>query len=83
MTVPDNPTVIEGALKPLHDVLSADGYDLEWSLADDSRIVVRVVAGADACAECLVPVQVMEAIMSDALAATPYTLDHVELPAKS
>jgi hypothetical protein len=80
VTFPDTAT-IDGALSTLRDVLTADGYDLEWSLADDNRIVVRVVAGEQACAECLVPVQVMEAIMSDALSDTPYTLDHVELPA--
>jgi hypothetical protein len=80
MTVPENPA-IDGALKSLRDVLTADGYDLEWSLAEDNRIVIRVVPGAEACAECLVPVQVMEAIMGDALRGTPYTLDHVELPA--
>jgi hypothetical protein len=72
---------IDGALQSLRDVLTADGYDLEWSLTDANRIVIRVVAGAEACAECLVPVQVMEAIMSDALSTTPYSLDHVELPA--
>jgi hypothetical protein len=72
---------IDGALRSLRDVLTADGYDLEWSLADGDRIVIRVVAGAEACAECLVPVRVMEAIMADALRETPYTLDHVELPA--
>lgn len=72
---------VDGALKSLRDLLTADGYDLEWSLVDGDRIVVRVVAGDEACAECLVPVQVMEAIMADALGGTPYTLDHVELPA--
>lgn len=80
MTAPDN-AAIDNALQSLRDVLSADSYDLEWSLAAENRIVVRVVAGADACADCLVPVQVMEAIMSDALAPTRYTLDRVELPA--
>lgn len=75
----DDPT-IDGALRPLRDMLTADGYDLRWSVTGD-RVVIRVVAGADACADCLVPVQVMEAIMTDALDGTAYTLDHVELPA--
>ncbi len=80
MTASENPA-IDGALEPLRGVLTADGYGLEWSLTEANRIVIRVVAGADACADCLVPVQVMEAIMTDALDGTPYALDHVELPA--
>jgi hypothetical protein len=73
--------VIQDALRELRDTLTADGYDLEWAVEPENRLVVRVVAGADACAECLVPRQVMEAIMSDALSSTPYELDRLELPA--
>jgi hypothetical protein len=74
---------IDSALRKFRDVLSADGYGLDWSLGERNGIVIRIVAGADACADCLVPLPVMEAIMSDALSETPYTLDRIELPATS
>ena len=41
---------------------------------------MKIEAGPDACADCLVPLPVMQAILSDALAPTPYTLDHIVLP---
>lgn len=68
------------ALQKFQDVLSADGYTLSWSLTDAGGVVIRIGAGPDACADCLVPLPVMEAIMTDALGPTPYTLDRIELP---
>jgi hypothetical protein len=76
-------TEIDSVLQKFRDVLSADGYGLDWSMGERNGIVIRIVAGADACADCLVPLPVMEAIMSDALSQTPYTLDRIELPAAS
>jgi hypothetical protein len=73
--------VVGTALQKFRDVLAADGYELDWSLGDANRVTIRIVAGPDACADCLVPLPVMEAIMSDALGPTPYALDHIELPA--
>jgi hypothetical protein len=75
------PAALASALQGFRDVLAADGYTLDWSVGKDDRVVVRIQAGKDACADCLVPLPVMEAIMSDALSATPYTLDHIVLPA--
>ena len=72
---------LDGALQKFRDVLAADGYTLDWSVSGGDRVTVRIVAGEDACADCLVPLPVMEAIMSDALSATAYTLDHIVLPA--
>jgi len=80
-TAPDAAPDLDGALKEFRDVLAADGYDLIWSLAGPGRVVIEIVAGPDACADCLVPLPVMEAIMSDALGPTRYALDHIVLPA--
>jgi hypothetical protein len=73
---------LDSALQKFRDVLTADGYDLQWSVTGQDRVVIQILAGADACADCLVPLPVMEAIMSDALEPTSYTLDHIVLPAK-
>jgi hypothetical protein len=79
---PGTPQTLDHALQRFRDVLAADGYDLRWSVTAQDRVVVEIRAGPEACADCLVPLPVMEAIMSDALAPTPYALDHIVLPAK-
>ena len=43
--------------------------------------LVQIVAGEGACAECMVPRPLMEAILSDALGPTSYALDRIVLPA--
>jgi hypothetical protein len=75
-----NADMLDSALGKFRDMLASDGYDLSWSLTGQERVVVQIEAGPDACADCLVPLPIMEAIMSDALAATPYALDHIVLP---
>ena len=79
---PAGPPALDGAFRRFRDVLAADGYDLRWSVTGQDRVVMEIQAGPGACADCLVPLPVMEAIVSDALAPTPYVLDHIVLPAK-
>jgi hypothetical protein len=74
---------VDAALQGLRDTLQADGYLLEWSVEEQNQIGVRVVAGADACADCLVPPELMRTILADALSDTPYGVGSISLPAKS
>jgi hypothetical protein len=74
------PTVDE-ALRGFRDMLATDGYELRWSLSSPGAVLVQVVAGEGACADCLVPRPLMEGILSDALGPTGYALDRVVLPA--
>ncbi len=74
--------VLDGALAKFRELMATDGYELTYSVAGEDRVVVEIVAGADACADCLVPLPIMESIMSDALEPTPYKLDHVVMPAE-
>jgi hypothetical protein len=74
---------LETAFARFRDMLASDGYVLSWSVGGQNRVIVRIEAGPDACADCLVPLPVMEAIMSDALAPTGYALDHIVLPAQA
>jgi hypothetical protein len=73
-------STLDGALGKFREMLASDGYDLSWELTDTGTVVVQIEAGPDACADCLVPLPIMESIMSDALAPTPYALDHIVLP---
>jgi hypothetical protein len=52
----------DAALAPMSDMLAADGYRLALSTPDDGRLRVEVVAGPDACEECLVPQDIFKAI---------------------
>jgi hypothetical protein len=75
------PAALDNALQEFRDMLAADGYELNWTVTGQDKVLIQIVAGADACADCLVPLPVIEGIMTDALAPTPYTLDRVLLPA--
>jgi hypothetical protein len=73
-------STLDGALGKFREMLASDGYDLSWELTGQDKVVVQIEAGPEACEDCLVPLPIMEAIMSDALAPTPYSLDHIVLP---
>jgi hypothetical protein len=72
---------VDAALQGFRDMLAADGYRLNWSVTEAERVLIQIEAGPEACADCLVPLPIIEGIMTDALAPTSYTLDRVVLPA--
>ena len=72
---------LDRALQGLRDLLGADGYRLGYAVQGGRELVVSVLAGPDACAECLVPEQVLEGIVTDALQGTDFTVNRVEMPA--
>ena len=73
-------STVDVALKDFRELMAGDGYRLSWAESAPDKVVVTIEAGPDACADCLVPLPVMESIMADALEPTPYALDHVVLP---
>ena len=58
---------IADALASLREMLAADGYDLD--LHDDGAdiLVAEIKAGPDACADCLVPKEMMRGYFDSAL----------------
>lgn len=74
---------IDAALRGLRDTLEADGYVLEWSMEEEHQVGIRVFAGSDACADCLVSPELMRSILSNELSETPYSVGSITLPAKS
>ena len=74
---------IDAALRGLRDTLESDGYGLEWSMEEKNRIGIRVFAGSEACAECLVPPELMRSIVDNELGSTPYRVGTITLPAKT
>ena len=81
MNAPAEVAGIDAALKGFRDMMGADGYLLRWESSGPGRIVVTIDATEGACADCLVPQPVMEAIMASALAETSVTVERVVLPA--
>lgn len=64
----------EARLQPLQSSLRADGYELEaWEEA--GRIGIRISASAGACADCLVPKNVMRGILGQVLGADEDVID--------
>jgi hypothetical protein len=74
---------IDTALRGLRDTLAADGYELVWFMEREVQIGIRVVPGPDACADCLVPTELMRSIVDSELGATPYRVGSISLPPKS
>ena len=57
---------IDTAIELLRAMLQADGYELETAV-DGARFKFTVVAGPEACADCLVPQELFKSIAADAL----------------
>jgi hypothetical protein len=56
----------------LRGMLEPDGYDLvvhEWPANDEGLARIQIVAGADACEDCLVPKDVMRMVLQNELPA--------------
>jgi len=62
---------VEEALAGLRTGVRADGYDLQVESVDDGVARVRVVAGPDACEECLVPKAIMTGTIRRSLRGVP------------
>ena len=73
----DEATIRE-LLVPLTGALEADGYGLEVELRPDV-IALRVVAGPGACADCLVPRDLMEQMFRSKLRPSATGLQHANV----
>ncbi|WP_432842608.1 hypothetical protein [Dactylosporangium sp. CA-092794] len=72
-------TAVETALSPLTTALRADGYLLHLAVADGGGLRVRVEAGPDACADCLVPKPLFASILRDRLGEAGVTVGELAL----
>jgi hypothetical protein len=66
------------ALEPIGASLGSDGYSLVVEAATAERLEVRIDAGPDACADCLVPVEVLAMIISGQVAGA-YSADDITI----
>lgn len=68
------------SLERLQAMLQPDGYDLVVEDESDSVVNLRVVAGEEACEDCLVPKEIFEQIVSNELAPVGLRLGRLEYP---
>jgi hypothetical protein len=61
-------TIDESALAGLRATLAADDYAMEVRAEEDGQVQVRITAGPQACADCLVPKPIMRSVLHRALA---------------
>jgi hypothetical protein len=69
---------VSQALTPLRTGVQADGYDLEVRSVENGVAHVLVVAGPNACKECLVPKPIMAGTIKMSLRSLP-EITRVEL----
>lgn len=69
------------ALAAPTQMLESDGFEASWEVDEANGVHFTVLPGSAECRDCLVPKPVMEAIIGDALAGTPWSLAEVTLPA--
>jgi hypothetical protein len=58
---------IERALEPIRNSLQADGFDLEIESFENGVVSLIVLAGPEACHDCLLPQEHMQLRLEDRL----------------
>jgi len=72
---------VEHALAGLRTGVQADGYDLHVESVEDGVASVRIVAGPNACEECLVPKAIMTGTIRMSLRSVPEIIGvHLRYP---
>jgi hypothetical protein len=69
-----SPANLNNALTGVRGVLQADGYDLDLNVAD-GRVRAEVIAGPDACKDCLVPKEIFTMMMANTLTQAGVAVD--------
>lgn len=72
---------VRGPLEEVRALLRPDGYDVEWRLEGLDTVALTIVAGPSACADCLVPKQVMMSIVDGMFEDTGVRVADVVYPA--
>lgn len=60
-------SIDQAQLDNLRQTLASDGYELNAEVGNDGGAQVAVVAGPDACEDCLVPKDLMRTMLEPAL----------------
>lgn len=72
-------STVNAALDNVRPGLEADGFDLRLDSISGDAVQIVLEARPDACMDCLVPDQMLVAILETAIRDQDPTLDHVVL----
>ena len=75
---PDMESVV-AALHPFSSGLEADGYSLEVELTDGDGLRVEIVAGPEACDDCLIPREMFTGMIASTLNSKGLAFEQVTL----
>ena len=70
---------VVSALQPFSSGLQADGYSLQVGLADGDGLQVEIVAGPDACEDCLIPKEMFTPMIISTLNSKGLAFEKVTL----
>jgi hypothetical protein len=73
---------IEAALRPIRNSLQVDGFDLKVEGVEDGVVSLVVLAGPEACLECLIPEEHLKLRIEDRLKGLARTV-HLRFPETS
>lgn len=73
--------VLDTAFSEVAEVLGSDGFTSAWTVDQEGLVSFVIGAGEAACAECLVPKPVLEAMLTSALEGSGYRLGEIRVPA--
>ena len=76
MTV--EPQHVQTAVTTARTMLINDGYDVEVASCEHGVLSLKVIAGPDACADCLVPKEMLASLIQAKL-PSEVTLNRVDL----
>jgi len=75
---PDIESVV-AALHPFSSGLEADGYSLQVGLVDGEGLHVEIVAGPEACEDCLIPKEMFTPMIASTLNSKGLDFDQITL----
>jgi hypothetical protein len=75
-----DPEDLRGPLGTIVATLERDGFVPAWDVDASGGVSFRIGAGDASCAECMVPRPMIEAMLTDALAGTPFRVVEVVMP---
>ncbi len=73
-------TTIDESIEDLRLMLQPDGYDLVVASEDGDAVNLTVIAGEEACEDCLVPKEVFEQIIAQRLTPAGFRLGSLTYP---
>ena len=77
------PSALQQAIGDLQRMLGQDDYTITADLVDDQTLDMAVDARDHACAECIVPKEVLRSIADDSLAPTGFHVRQLTYPGEA